>query len=165
MSPEESENDSHSSRKSSTNSVMDQQACHSPKLEVRDVQVDCQATVVRGSKRHSAKLTKKDSLHSTDSRENSAEAQVTCWDIEESTLDNSKYVCINTKHYIFLKLNVIWNMIPVECNVNGFSSQFIRKFMFTLTSKWVLISVYIGANGYLNSPFGSLTWGCSRTIS
>lgn len=83
MSPSETENDAHSSPKSSAASVMDQEDCHSPKLEIRDVQVDSQATVIRGSKRHAAKLIKREDL-----RENSAEAQVSCWDIEEST----KYV-------------------------------------------------------------------------
>lgn len=92
MSPTETENDEHSSPRSSATSVMDQEEWHSPKLEVRDVQVDSQATVMRGSKRHAARLTKKDSLHSKDLRENSDEAQVSCRDIEESTLDTSKYV-------------------------------------------------------------------------
>ncbi|RDX68065.1 Remorin 4.1, partial [Mucuna pruriens] len=90
MSPAETENDAHSSPKSSATSVVDQQECHSPKLEVRDVQVDSQATIIRWSKRHATKLTKKDSLHSKASREISAEAQASCWDVEESNMDTSK---------------------------------------------------------------------------
>ncbi|CAK8562413.1 unnamed protein product [Lathyrus sativus] len=90
MSPTETENDVDSSPKSSPCSAIDQEDCHYPKLEVRDVEVDSQATVMRGSKRHGAKLIKNDSLHRTEFRENSADAQVSCWDIEESTLDTSK---------------------------------------------------------------------------
>lgn len=93
MSPTETENDAHSSPKSSTTSAIEQEDFHYPKLEVRDVEVDSQATVIRGSKRHAAKLlTKNDSMHTTDLRKNSADAQDSCWDIEESTLDTSKYV-------------------------------------------------------------------------
>lgn len=89
MSPAETENDAHSSPKSCAASVVDQQECHSPKLEVRDVQVDSQATIIRWSKRHVTKLTKKDSIHGKDSREISAEAQ-TSWDTHDSNMDTSK---------------------------------------------------------------------------
>ncbi|KAK7263132.1 hypothetical protein RJT34_30717 [Clitoria ternatea] len=90
MSPAETENEAHSSPKSCATSVMDQQDCHSPKSEVRDVQVDSQATIIRWSKRHSTKSTKKDSMHSKHSRDISAEAQTSCWDNDDSTMDNSK---------------------------------------------------------------------------
>ncbi|KAL2333547.1 hypothetical protein Fmac_014760 [Flemingia macrophylla] len=90
MSPAETENDAHSSPKSSATSVADQQECHSTKLEVRDVQVDSQATIIRWSKRHATKLPKKDSLHSKDSRAIRAEAQGSCWDVEEPKMDTSK---------------------------------------------------------------------------
>ncbi|KAK7251043.1 hypothetical protein RIF29_33910 [Crotalaria pallida] len=90
MSSPETENDAHSSPKSSANSVMDQQDYHSPKLEVRDVQVDSQATLTKWSKRHAAKLTKKDSLHSKHSIEYSIESKTSSWDVVESTLDTSK---------------------------------------------------------------------------
>ncbi|KHN41517.1 hypothetical protein glysoja_047863 [Glycine soja] len=89
MSPGEIENDSHSSPKSCATSIVDQQQCHSSKLEVRDVEVDSQATIVRWSKRHATKLAKKDTLHSKDLREISAEAQAS-WDIDESNIDTSK---------------------------------------------------------------------------
>lgn len=90
MSPTETENDAHSSPKSSATSAIDQEYCHYPKLEVRDVEVDSQATVTRGSKRHVARLTKSHSLCRTEMRENGVDAPVSCWDIEESTLDTSK---------------------------------------------------------------------------
>ncbi|XP_020236648.1 uncharacterized protein LOC109816166 [Cajanus cajan] len=90
MSPSETENDAHSSPKSSATSVVDQQECHSPKLEVRDVQVDSQATIIRWSKRHATKLANKDSLHSKDSRAISAETQASCWENDEPNMDTSK---------------------------------------------------------------------------
>ncbi|XP_027345606.1 uncharacterized protein LOC113857683 [Abrus precatorius] len=90
MSPEETENDAHSSPKSCATSIIGQQDCISTKLEVRDVQVDSEATIIKWSKRHATKLTKKDSLHSKELREISAQAQASCWDINESTLDTSK---------------------------------------------------------------------------
>lgn len=94
MSSPETENDAHSSPKSSATSVMDQQHCHSPKLEVRDVQVDSQETVMKWSKRNATKWTKKDSLHIKDIRQDSIEAKASSWDVVESTIDtsNSKYV-------------------------------------------------------------------------
>ncbi|BAT75589.1 hypothetical protein LR48_Vigan1345s000900 [Vigna angularis] len=91
MSPAETENDAHSSPMSSTaTSAVDQQECHSSKLEVRDVQVDSQATIIRWSKRHATKLAKKDLLHSKDSTEISAQPQASCWEIDEPNIDNSK---------------------------------------------------------------------------
>ncbi|KAK7386443.1 hypothetical protein VNO78_26672 [Psophocarpus tetragonolobus] len=89
MSPPETENNDAQSHSSPKSSAVDQQECHSPKLEVRDVQVDSQATIIRWSKRHGTKVTKKDSLHSKDSREISAEAPAS-WDIDESNVDSSK---------------------------------------------------------------------------
>ncbi|KAK7331072.1 hypothetical protein VNO77_25284 [Canavalia gladiata] len=91
MSPAETENDAHASPKSSATSVTDQQNCHSLKLEVRDVEVDSQATIIRWSKRHAIKLTKKNSRHSKDLRQIGAEGQAPCWDIDDSTLDTSKF--------------------------------------------------------------------------
>ncbi|ESW27917.1 hypothetical protein PHAVU_003G243700 [Phaseolus vulgaris] len=91
MSPAETENDAHSSPMSSAaTSVVDQQERHSPKLEVRDVQVDSQATIIRWSKRHATKLAKKDILHNKDSRETSAQAPASCWEIDESNIEPSK---------------------------------------------------------------------------
>ncbi|CAL0331799.1 unnamed protein product [Lupinus luteus] len=72
MSPPESDDDAHSSPKSSATGSMDQQNCHSTKLEVRDVQVDSEETALRWSK-------------------SNAEIQASCWDIAESTLDVSKF--------------------------------------------------------------------------
>ncbi|XP_057727021.1 uncharacterized protein LOC130942899 [Arachis stenosperma] len=88
MSPaDETESDLHSSPESCTGSAMVQPGCHSPKLEVRDVQVDSQATLIRGSKRHA---TKSLSSHK-EFRENSTEtSQFSPWDIEDSASDISK---------------------------------------------------------------------------
>ncbi|XP_058751605.1 uncharacterized protein LOC131624699 [Vicia villosa] len=88
MSPTETENDVDSSPKSSATSAIDQEDCYYPKLEVRDVEVDSEATVMRGSKRHGTKSIKNDLMHRSELRENSV--QVSDWDIEESTLDTSK---------------------------------------------------------------------------
>ncbi|KAL5184320.1 Remorin 4.1 [Glycine soja] len=89
MSLGEAENDSHSSPKSCATSVVEQQEWHSPKLEVRDVEVDSQSTIIRWSKRHATKLPKKDTLHSKDSREIREEDQAS-WDIDEPNIDTSK---------------------------------------------------------------------------
>ena len=93
MSLGEAENDSHSSPKSCATSVVEQQEWHSPKLEVRDVEVDSQSTIIRWSKRHATKLPKKDTLHSKDSREIREEDQAS-WDIDEPNIDTSKYVLL-----------------------------------------------------------------------
>ncbi|MED6110549.1 hypothetical protein PIB30_044035 [Stylosanthes scabra] len=91
MSPADgTESDLHSSPESSAASAIDQHGCHSPKLEVRDVQVDSQATVIRGSKRYATKSTKTESINK-EFRENSTEtSQFSSWDIEESASDISK---------------------------------------------------------------------------
>ncbi|MED6147163.1 hypothetical protein PIB30_041492 [Stylosanthes scabra] len=91
MSPADgTESDLHSSPESCAASAIDQPGCHSPKLEVRDVQVDSQATVIRGSKRYATKSTKTESI-SKEFRENSTEtSQFLSWDIEESASDISK---------------------------------------------------------------------------
>ncbi|KAI4314969.1 hypothetical protein L6164_027823 [Bauhinia variegata] len=89
MSPE-SENDSQSSPKSSPTWAMDPHSYHSTIMEVRDVQVDSQATVTRRGKRLGTKLTKKDSRHSKDLSESSAEAQASSLDLVVSTIHVSK---------------------------------------------------------------------------
>ncbi|CAL0330764.1 unnamed protein product [Lupinus luteus] len=90
MSSLETENEAHSSPKSCATPIMDQQGYHSPKLEVRDVQVDTEATLIKWAKKHATKLTKKDSLHSKHIREDSIESKDSSWDVVESTLDSSK---------------------------------------------------------------------------
>jgi hypothetical protein len=86
MSSSESENEDHSSPKSSSPILaMDQKSCHSEKLEIRDVQVDCQ------TKSYASKLS---SLHGKELKKSGTEAQASGLDIAESTLDtsSSKYV-------------------------------------------------------------------------
>ncbi|OIW09705.1 hypothetical protein TanjilG_21231 [Lupinus angustifolius] len=90
MSSPETENDIHSSPKSSATSVMYQQDFHSPKLGVRDVQIDSQAILIKWSKKHATKLSEKDSIHSKDSREDSIESKASSWDVVKSPLDTSK---------------------------------------------------------------------------
>lgn len=90
MSPPETENDDqHSSPKSSPTWAMDQKNCYSAKLEIRDVQVDSQATVIRWPKSYVSKLS---SLHGKDLKKSSMEVQASGLDIADSTLDDSKYV-------------------------------------------------------------------------
>lgn len=93
MSPE-SEDDERSTTKSSPASPMDQQSYRSTKLEVRDVEVDSQATITRWSKRHGAKMTKTNSLRAKRYSETSTEAEVSSWDVAvvDSTINMSKYV-------------------------------------------------------------------------
>lgn len=82
VSSSETENEDHSSRKSSSPIlVMDQKRCDSEKLEIRDVQVDCQANVIKGSKRYASKPS-------------ATESKVSGLDIAESSSDtsSSKYV-------------------------------------------------------------------------
>ncbi|KAK7252832.1 hypothetical protein RIF29_37052 [Crotalaria pallida] len=72
MSPDDTENDAHSSPKSSATEAADQKNCHSTKLEVRDVEIDSEATAIRWST-------------------SNAETQASCWDIADSTMDISKF--------------------------------------------------------------------------
>ncbi|CAK8539725.1 unnamed protein product [Lathyrus sativus] len=77
MSSPETENEDHSSPKSSSPILaMDQKSCDSEKLEIRDVQVDCQANVMKGSKSYASKLS-------------ATEGKVSGLDIAESSLDTS----------------------------------------------------------------------------
>ncbi|KAK7309216.1 hypothetical protein RJT34_05757 [Clitoria ternatea] len=89
MSPPETESDAPSSPKSSPTSAMDQQdSLSTSKLEVRDVGVDNQATVIRCSKSNAAKLSL---LPDKDLRKSSTESQASGLDIAESMLDTSKF--------------------------------------------------------------------------
>ncbi|XP_027360812.1 uncharacterized protein LOC113868970 [Abrus precatorius] len=81
ISPQETENDAPSSLKSSPSLGKDQQNGLSTKLEIRDVQVDCQATVIRWSKNYAPKLS---FLPGKDFKKSTT-------DIAESTLDISKF--------------------------------------------------------------------------
>ncbi|XP_057759327.1 uncharacterized protein LOC130979797 [Arachis stenosperma] len=78
MSPPESEDDANSS----PISAMDQTHGHSGKLEVRDVEVDSEATVIRWPKGHATKL--------NSFQESNTEIQTSCLDIPESTMDITK---------------------------------------------------------------------------
>ncbi|QHN78048.1 uncharacterized protein DS421_19g658120 [Arachis hypogaea] len=82
MSPPENEDDANSS----PTSAMDQKNGHSGKLEVRDVEVDSEATVIRWPKGHATKL--------TSFQESNSEIQTSCSDIAKSTMDITKYVII-----------------------------------------------------------------------
>ncbi|TKY70575.1 Remorin, C-terminal [Spatholobus suberectus] len=87
MSPPESENDA---PKSSPTPAMDQQNSHSAKLEVRDVEVDSEATIIRWSKSKSY-VPKLSFLPGKDLRKSSTKPQASGLDIAESTLDSSKF--------------------------------------------------------------------------
>lgn len=85
MSSPETESEDHSSPKlSSPILAMDQKSFHSEKLEIRDVQVDCEANVTKGSK----------SCYASKLKKSGTEGKVSGLDIEESSLDtsSSKYV-------------------------------------------------------------------------
>ncbi|MED6196829.1 hypothetical protein PIB30_051028 [Stylosanthes scabra] len=80
MSPPESEDDANSSPISS----MDQKNGHSGKLDVRDVEVDSEATVIRWPKGHA------DAENHHSFQESNTEIQTSCSDIAESTMDITK---------------------------------------------------------------------------
>ncbi|KAK7307630.1 hypothetical protein VNO77_40867 [Canavalia gladiata] len=88
MSPPESENEAHSSPKCSPTWAKDKQNSLSTKLEVRDVEVDCQATVVRWSKSYAPKFSL---LPGKDLNMSATQPQASGLDIAESTLDISKF--------------------------------------------------------------------------
>lgn len=90
----ESEDGDHPPAISSPALVSDQQSGCSTKLEVRDVEVDSQAPIIRWSKRHATKMTRNASLQAKNFRETSTEAEVSSWDIVavDSTINSSKYV-------------------------------------------------------------------------
>jgi len=87
MSPPETEKDA---AKSSPTSTMNHENRHAAKLEVRDVEVDSEATIIRWSKSHVPRLSLLPGKHSR--RRTSMEAQPSGLDIAESTLDSTKYV-------------------------------------------------------------------------
>jgi len=87
MSPPETQNDA---PKSSPRSTMNQQNSHAAKLDVRDVEVDTEATIIRWSKSHVPRLSLLPGKHSRKS--SSTEAQPSGLDNAESTLDSTKYV-------------------------------------------------------------------------
>ncbi|XP_061341847.1 uncharacterized protein LOC133288164 [Gastrolobium bilobum] len=89
MSPPETENDAHSSPKSSASSTMDQKSCHSTKLEVRDVQVDSQTTVIRWSKSNATKM---NLLNGKDLKKSSTETQASDLDISKFQREEAKII-------------------------------------------------------------------------
>ncbi|KAE7999618.1 hypothetical protein FH972_004026 [Carpinus fangiana] len=96
MSPEGSINSSPRGKSSfsptppSFPSIMETQGDNSPKLEVRDVQVDKRATVIRWSKRQKTYVTKKGLPHVEDFNKHAKEAQASSWDIAEAEMNISK---------------------------------------------------------------------------
>lgn len=97
MSPESEGNEHSPANSSSPSSAMDhQQTNRSAKLEVRDVEMDSQATIVRWSKRHATKMTKSNSLRAKRYSETSTEteAEASSWDlaVADSNINISKYV-------------------------------------------------------------------------
>ncbi|XP_014519479.1 uncharacterized protein LOC106776513 [Vigna radiata var. radiata] len=86
MSPPETENDA---AKSSPTWTMNHQNSHAARLEVRDVEVDSEATIIRWSKSHVPRLSLLPGKHSR--KRSSTEAQPSGLDIAESTLDSTKF--------------------------------------------------------------------------
>ncbi|CAJ1929623.1 unnamed protein product [Sphenostylis stenocarpa] len=87
MSPPETENDA---PKSSPTSTMNEENSHAAKLEVRDVEVDSEATIIRWSKSHVPRLSLLPGKHSRKSSRTEVQ-QPSGLDIAESTLDSSKF--------------------------------------------------------------------------
>ncbi|AES94694.1 putative remorin [Medicago truncatula] len=85
MSSPETENEDHSSPKSSSPILaMNPKSCHSEKLEIKDVQVDCQANVIKWSKSYASKLS---SFNGKELKKSGTEASGL--DIAETTSDTS----------------------------------------------------------------------------
>ncbi|XP_028764087.1 uncharacterized protein LOC114722263 [Neltuma alba] len=93
MSPE-AEDDEHPQEISCPPLATDQQGGYSTKLEVRDVEVDSQAPIIRWSKRHATKMTRNAWPQAKSFRETSTEAEDSSWDIivadSNSTINASK---------------------------------------------------------------------------
>ncbi len=78
--------------------IVETQGDNSAKLEVRDVQVDKRATVIRWSKRRTTNVVKKRLPHVEDLNKNAMEAQASSWNVAESEMNISKYVFFKSFH-------------------------------------------------------------------
>lgn len=95
MSPEGSTHSSCRGRSSSppsTDPVLEPQSDHPAKLEIREVQVDKRATVIRWSKRPGSRRIKRGQPDVEEFNPNAADAHSSSWDISEEVSDFSKYV-------------------------------------------------------------------------
>lgn len=93
MSPEGSTNSSCRGRSSSppsTDPVLEPQSDRPAKLEIREVQVDKRATVIRWSKRPGSRRIKRGQPDVEEFNPNAADAQSSSWDISEEVSDFSK---------------------------------------------------------------------------
>lgn len=72
--------------------IVETEGDNSAKLEIRDVEVDKRATVIRWSKRRTSNVNKKGLPHVEDLNKNAEEAQASSWNIAESEMNISKYV-------------------------------------------------------------------------
>lgn len=93
MSPEGSTHSSCRGRSSSpptTDPVPEPQSDHPAKLEIREVQVDKRATVIRWSKRPGSRRIKRGQPDVEEFNSNAADAQSSSWDISEEVSDFSK---------------------------------------------------------------------------
>ncbi|CAK7337680.1 unnamed protein product [Dovyalis caffra] len=93
MSPESSTHSSCRRRSSSPPSiapVLEPPSDHSSKLEIREVQVDKRATVIRWSKRPGSQRIKRRQPDVEDFNPNAADARSSSWDISEAVSDFSK---------------------------------------------------------------------------
>ncbi|KAM4117926.1 hypothetical protein ACB094_02G162100 [Castanea mollissima] len=70
--------------------IVETEGDNSAKLEIRDVEVDKRATVIRWSKRRTSNVNKKGLPHVDDLNKNAEEAQASSWNIAESEMNISK---------------------------------------------------------------------------
>ena len=76
----------------STNPVLEPQSDHPAQLEIREVQVDKRATVIRWSKSPGSRRIKSGQPDVVEFNPNAADAQSSSWDISEEVSNFSKYV-------------------------------------------------------------------------
>lgn len=72
--------------------LAEQQSDHSDQSEVKDVEVDKRATMIRWSKRRGIRFSKKGPLDVNDFNENAVEVRTSSFNIAEAAMDISKYV-------------------------------------------------------------------------
>ncbi|KAF7828727.1 Remorin 4.1 [Senna tora] len=92
MSPESEDEEESAVNTSPSAANTDEQSQRGSKLEVRDVEVDSEATIIRWSKRHASKMIKSNSLRAKQFSETSTEAEASSWDlvVADSTINISK---------------------------------------------------------------------------
>ena len=89
-------------------SLAEQQSDHSDQSEVKDVEVEKRATMVRWSKRRGIRFSKKGPPDDNDFNENAVEVRTSSFDITEAAMDISKYVLF----YFCLDFRTFFSLSP-----------------------------------------------------